>query len=154
MKLVPSLRDVLMPVLLAGLFCAPPAAAGSDDERFVRALAAYDANHWPQAFAEFAELAGRGHADAARIAALMWRHGPALYRLSFRAGEEQVNRWLDVAACGMTEPGDHRCACLRSAAPSGRSTSDNPVPAGLLTLRMASAGLPAPVDSAVCSCAR
>lgn len=154
MKLIASLRDVLMPVLLAGLFCAPPAAAGSDDERFVRALAAYDANHWPQAFAEFAELAGRGHADAARIAALMWRHGPALYRLSFRAGEEQVNRWLDVAACGMTGPGDHRCACLRSTTPSCRSTTDNSVPARLPTLRMASAGLPAPADSAVCSCAR
>ena len=154
MKLIPSLRDVLMTVLLAGLFCAPPVAAETDDERFVRAVAAYDASQWPQAFAEFAELAGRGHADAARIAALMWRLGPALYRLSFRAGEEQLNRWLDLAACGMTQSGDHRCACWRSITPSCRSTTDNSVPARLLTLRMASAGLPAPVDSAVCSCAR
>ena len=110
MKLIPSLRDLLMAVLLAGALSVQAAAAESDAERFDRAVAAYEASHWPEAFAAFAELAGRGHADAARIATLMWRHGPALYRVSFRAREEQLNRWLDVAACGMAQPGAHLCA--------------------------------------------
>ena len=66
---------------------APPAADVAAHEsmpdRFAEAMLAYERNHWPQAFAALVALATEGHADAARVAMLMHRHGPRLYGQHF-----------------------------------------------------------------------
>jgi hypothetical protein len=58
----------------------------------------YERGHWPEAFAAFATLADLGEAEAARIAVLMWRFGPALYRTEFSASPDQIQRWVRLAA--------------------------------------------------------
>ena len=58
----------------------------------------YERGHWREAFAAFSALADRCEAEPARIAVLMWRHGPALYRIEFSASREQLQRWAQLAA--------------------------------------------------------
>ena len=61
---------------------APAAPAASE---FEAALAEYERNHWPQAYEALTRLADQGHPEAARIALLMRRYGPALYGREFSA---------------------------------------------------------------------
>jgi hypothetical protein len=70
-----------------------PAAADSRTTAFVAAMAAYESNHWPQAFAALSTLADQGHAEAQRVALLMWRHSMALYGTKFDASAAQRQQW-------------------------------------------------------------
>jgi hypothetical protein len=84
------------------LFCAAlPARAQEADDRaaFEAAMQAYERNHWPQAYAALAQLADRGHPEAARIALQMWSHGPKLYGTAFTATSRQVAFWTQRWGC-------------------------------------------------------
>ncbi len=83
-----------------GLASAPAQAeqASLDDSAFAEALDAYERNHWPRAFQALAELADGGHAEAARWAWLMVRHGPALYHQHFDPDPQRRQRWLTLAS--------------------------------------------------------
>ena len=82
---------------------ADPAAATTVavdvEARFSEALAAYERNHWLQAYQMLAALADEGHGESARITLQMWRHGKALYRAEFHASARQVERWTRLWAC-------------------------------------------------------
>lgn len=73
-----------------GVTTAPTALALAASE--------YEHGHWREAFAVFAALVDRCEAEPARIAVLMWRHGPSLYRAEFDASREQIQRWARLAA--------------------------------------------------------
>jgi hypothetical protein len=96
--------------LLGGGASAQPAPTADAGPAFDAAMIAYERNHWHDAYAAFAGLADRGHAEAARIALQMWLRGPLLYRLTFSANTPQVERWWRLSACG---------AATQSATPSG-----------------------------------
>src|SRR4051812_21753325 len=68
---------------------AEPVAA----DAFDRAHGAYDEGRWEAAYRTFAVLADGGNTEAARIAWLMHRHGPALYRTALPASDAQRMRW-------------------------------------------------------------
>lgn len=100
----------LTPALLAGwalapfVFCSQAAAApasadaASAEAAFNDAMAQYSDCRWADAYSRFAVLAEQGHAEAARIALLMLRHGPALYRHEWSGSPAQVTRWATLAA--------------------------------------------------------
>lgn len=94
-------------VLLA-LCCAAALAlpARADDSAFDAALQLYERNHWPAAFTALSRLADAGDAEAARVATLMWRHGPALYGSTFTPSAEQVGRWWAARATGARDHGE------------------------------------------------
>ena len=104
--LVPAL-----PVHAASDAQAAPQVRTNEDADFAAGLEAYERNHWYAAFATFARLADSGHPAAARIAVLMWRNGPALYRTDFAASPAQVERWASAGRCGI-DAGDATCAVL------------------------------------------
>lgn len=64
---------------------------------FDAAMSSYERCHWALVFEQLAALADRGHAEAARIALQMERHGPALYATRFGASAQQRDRWLAFA---------------------------------------------------------
>ena len=86
--------------LAAGGASAQPAAYATMSRDFDEALAAYERNHWPEAYRAMSALAARGHPEAARISVQMWRHGPQLYGQSFTASAAQVERWTQLWGCG------------------------------------------------------
>lgn len=59
-----------------------------------QAQAAYERNHWPEAFAAFVRLAEAGDPEGQRIVLLMLRHGPLLYGMRFELSAEQRARWV------------------------------------------------------------
>jgi hypothetical protein len=99
-------------VLLVGAVSAQPARTTDAEQALDAALVAYERNHWDAAYAAFTALADRGHPEAARFALQMWRHGPALYRRSFVASEQQLGRWSRLWGCG-SELADPACLQAR-----------------------------------------
>lgn len=93
-----------IPALLA-LCCAAALAlpARADDAAFDAAMQLYERNHWPAAFTALSRLADAGEAEAARIATLMWRHGPALYGSRLTPSDAQVGRWVAIGATGLRD---------------------------------------------------
>lgn len=84
----------------AWLYQAPLATAAEtpeSDAPLEQAMAAYETNHWQKAFSALALLADAGHGAAARVALLMARHGPALYRDRFELTTSRRSSWLDHA---------------------------------------------------------
>jgi hypothetical protein len=61
--------------------------------RLRAAMAAYEARRWPQAYAQLAAAADAGDPAAARVAAMMARHGPLLFGQRFDAGADRLRRW-------------------------------------------------------------
>ena len=95
-----ALHLALSPLLLCVVTAsaeAQTASASSQAAVFEAALDEYEANRWPQAYAALARLADGGHADAARIALLMLRHGRALYSMDFTASAQQRQHWAQAA---------------------------------------------------------
>jgi hypothetical protein len=72
---------------------AAPTDPGEAARQFEAAMEAYERNHWLEAFTALARLADHGHAEAARIASLMQRHGTALYGMHFATAPGQLQRW-------------------------------------------------------------
>jgi hypothetical protein len=71
--------------------------------RLRAAMETYQAQMWPQAYAELAALADAGDPSAARVAAMMARQGPLLFGQRFEVSPERLARW-DLAMRGM-KPG-------------------------------------------------
>lgn len=92
MKHTTTTLAVLAFVVIGGTAFAQTADSASTTP-FDAAQLAYENCHWQEAFDAFADLADLGNPEAARVALLMWRHGPALYRSAFRADAERRRRW-------------------------------------------------------------
>ena len=72
---------------------------GSDDApqgRFRTAMQAYEAQQWPQAYAQLSTAADAGDPAAARVAAMMARQGPLLFGQHFDVSPERLQRWDDA----------------------------------------------------------
>jgi len=89
-------RTVLIGLLALG---SEAALAGTAEDDFIyrQALEFYGDGHWSAAFGRFAALAERGHPDAARIALMMVRYGPELYRSAWTVTPGQLVRWQEAA---------------------------------------------------------
>ena len=66
--------------------------------RFGHALALLEAGQWAHAFEALSDLAGRGHASAARIALMMASRGGPLFGGHFHATPNDLARWQQAAA--------------------------------------------------------
>ena len=66
--------------------------------RFGHALALLETGQWTHAFVELSDLAGRGHASAARIALMMASRGGPLFGGHFHATQNDLARWRQAAA--------------------------------------------------------
>ncbi len=71
--------------------------------RFRTAMEAYEAQQWPQAYAQLSAAADAGDPAAARVAAMMVRQGPQLFGQRFDVGPERLQRW-DQAMRGQLPP--------------------------------------------------
>lgn len=92
-------RRILPALVLAGVAQFSAANAPQPNELAMEsAMQAYAHCHWQQAFRELASLARAGHPQAARVALLMWRNGPALYGIRFAAADNEVQAWATLAA--------------------------------------------------------
>jgi hypothetical protein len=88
---------ILCVALLAAL-ATTSAAAAVDEETFDAAMQLYHNGHYPGAYGRLAALADEGHAEAARIALLMFRYGSQLYGNAWSASSDQVQRWSRLAS--------------------------------------------------------
>ena len=61
--------------------------------RFRMAMEAYEAQQWPQAYAQLAAAADAGDTAAARVATMMARQGPLLFGQRFDVSPERLQRW-------------------------------------------------------------
>ena len=69
---------------------------GRGDEpqgRFRVAMEAYEAQQWPQAYAQLSAAADAGDPAAARVATMMARQGPLLFGQHFDVSPERLARW-------------------------------------------------------------
>jgi len=89
--------------------------------RFRVAMEAYEAQQWPQAYAQLSAAADAGDPAAARVATMMARQGPLLFGQRFDVSPERLKRWDQAmrrqaapgAAAVVTSPGtDARTAGL------------------------------------------
>jgi hypothetical protein len=71
--------------------------------RLRSAMETYQAQAWPEAYAQLAALADSGDPAAARVAAMMARQGPLLFGRRFDVSPERLARW-DLAMRGL-KPG-------------------------------------------------
>ena len=101
--------------------------------RLRAAMETYQAQAWPQAYAQLAALADAGDPSAARVAAMMARQGPLLFGRRFEVSPERLARW-DLAMRGL-KPGtpgfsaDARGARPQATSPGtdGRTAGSPPV---------------------------
>ncbi len=61
--------------------------------RFRMAMRAYEAQQWPQAYAQLSAAADAGDPAAARVATMMARQGPLLFGQHFDVSPERLRRW-------------------------------------------------------------
>ncbi|HEY9024027.1 MAG TPA: hypothetical protein VIP05_06980 [Burkholderiaceae bacterium] len=61
--------------------------------RFRMAMEAYEAQQWPQAYAQLSAAADAGDPAAARVATMMARQGPLLFGQRFDVSPERLQRW-------------------------------------------------------------
>jgi len=61
--------------------------------RFRMAMEAYEAQQWPQAYAQLSTAADAGDPAAARVATMMARQGPLLFGQHFDVSPERLQRW-------------------------------------------------------------
>lgn len=94
-----GLRAAAMAAFMTIAALAPfSASAAPGDDRFVAAMRLYHDDRYAAAYGRLLELADEGHAEAARIALLMLRFGPTLYRSQWSASQEQIQHWLALAS--------------------------------------------------------
>src|SRR5471032_2108229 len=68
---------------------------------FRMAMEAYEAQQWPQAYAQLSSAADAGDPAAARVATMMARQGPLLFGQHFDVSPDRLQRW-DRAMRGQT----------------------------------------------------
>lgn len=61
--------------------------------RFRMAMQAYEAQQWPQAYAQLSAAADAGDPAAARVATMMARQGPLLFGQRFDVSPDRLQRW-------------------------------------------------------------
>ena len=61
--------------------------------RFRMAMEAYEAQQWPQAYAQLSAAADAGDPSAARVATMMARQGPLLFGQHFDVSPERLQQW-------------------------------------------------------------
>jgi hypothetical protein len=71
--------------------------------RYRMAMAAYEAQQWPQAYAQLSAAADAGDPAAARVATMMARQGPLLFGQRFDVSPERLQRW-ERAMRGQSAP--------------------------------------------------
>ncbi len=81
--------------------CCATAQPALADHSFEAAMQLYIDCRWAAAYGRFALLADAGHAESARIALLMLRHGPRLYGSSWSASAEQIGHWSHIGRLSM-----------------------------------------------------
>jgi hypothetical protein len=72
--------------------------------RFRLAMEAYEAQQWPQAYAQLSAAADAGDPSAARVATMMARQGPLLFGQRFDVSPERLQQW-DKAMRGQPTTG-------------------------------------------------
>lgn len=101
--------------------CIALTGAGTDRHgdvppgRFRVAMQAYEAQQWPQAYAQLSAAADAGDPAAARVAAMMARQGPLLFGQHFDVSAERLQRW-EQALRGPRPPGVAAITSLEKAA--------------------------------------
>jgi hypothetical protein len=84
---------------LAPVTAAAAASGGTQDAAlFAEAMQLYRSSRWSAAYGRFMKLADDGHADSARIALLMLRHGRDFYGAEWTAASSQVTAWERTVA--------------------------------------------------------
>jgi len=86
--------------------------------RFRVAMEAYEAQQWPQAYAQLSAAADAGDPAAARVAAMMARQGPLLFGQHFDVSAERLERW-DRAVHGQSAPAASLTSLERDAREAG-----------------------------------
>jgi hypothetical protein len=87
-------------LLAAGLFCtvvAADAGVANPEQAFDEALALYRQGSWSSAYGRLSALADKGHAESARVALLMLRHGSKMHGNDWGASQAQINQWMALA---------------------------------------------------------
>jgi hypothetical protein len=72
--------------------------------RFRMAMEAYEAQQWPQAYAQLSAAADAGDPAAARVATMMARQGPLLFGQRFDVSPERLQRWDRRCAASAARP--------------------------------------------------
>ena len=91
--------------------------------RFRVAMEAYEAQQWPQAYAQLSAAADAGDPAAARVATMMARQGPLLFGQHFDVSPERLQRW-DKATRGQAVPVDAAVTLPEKDARAGDSPRD------------------------------
>lgn len=89
---------VLAAMTMVTALSGSPAQAGAGDERFIAAMRLYHEDRYAAAYGRMVELADEGHAEAARVALMMLRLGPRLYRSQWSASQDQIQHWQALAS--------------------------------------------------------
>jgi hypothetical protein len=110
-KSVPiSFLSIAIGLLLLCTGLAYAASPPSADAAFTQAMEQYRQGKWSSAYGHFSELADHGHAEAARIALVMVRHGARMYGTNWGASQPQIKHWMRLASQRMdplkSESGD------------------------------------------------
>jgi hypothetical protein len=82
------------------LACCVLLSAPAGAQSFKQAVQDHRAGRWSAAYGQFAHLASRGDADAARIALFMHRQGPLLYGTHWDASSDDTEAWAQLAETG------------------------------------------------------
>jgi hypothetical protein len=77
---------------------ASTTASASDKAEFNKVLELYHQAKFAGAYGRFCALADRGDPEAARIALFMLRYGTQLYGSDWTASQDQIIRWIALAA--------------------------------------------------------
>jgi hypothetical protein len=101
----PSRRQAMVWALRAGLaavapWVAPSAHAGRSGHAALlhaRAIAAFRAGRFSEAYGRFVALADLGDAEAARLALWMYQRGPSLFGSDWDATPDQLSDWTALA---------------------------------------------------------
>ena len=86
-------------------------------------MEAYEAQQWPQAYAQLSAAADAGDPSAARIATLMARQGPLLFGQRFDVSRERLSRWDQAMRGHQPMPG---IAAGLTSRETGTRTDDSP----------------------------
>lgn len=109
MKASFKFKALLISIMAAGLLgvasAAPAPATTANSAKletmFTAAMTQYRQGKLAGAYGRFAALADQGHAEAARIALFMLRHGAQMYGSDWGASQPQIDRWTKLENLGM-----------------------------------------------------
>jgi hypothetical protein len=79
-------------------------ATADRDAAFAAATQEYRAQHYAGAYGRFVRLADQGHAEAARIAWMMYRDGPVLFGTQWYASTPQLEAWSKLVVDAASRP--------------------------------------------------